>query len=217
MVIRIAIQTACVLGWIGYKRTTRRIEWFFLRHIIYKRIRLALLLEKFVMRSFAGYPSIKRATMALYYRPGYGLGESNENIKTLYWEAPLAIALWTKDGPAAGMSVEFRGDTLCIRQLQGVSEVTLTPRERDWPKAFIRGCISFARWTGVKHIRLYRANQSLFYYFPDFSNVPPEKLEEAEEGHRARMRRRYDGTARQLGFVMKPKWGEWTNPKLARL
>jgi hypothetical protein len=187
-----------------------------LRKAILRRLRLVKLFEGFIARAFMDSLSVKRVSTVLYFHRGYGLGESTETHKTLYWEAPLTFTLWGKDGPVAGMAVEFRPNALCIRQLQGVAGTSLSPQERDWPKKFVQACISLALWTGIRYVRVYRADQSLFYHFPDFSRKTIEDISAAEKKHRERMRRRYDGTARQLGFVMKRKWGEWTHPKYAR-
>ena len=215
LVLRIAmlVWTSATLAYIMYRRTIRRIEWFFLRQIILRRIRLCSLLETFVAKEFQKYPAAKGISLRVYYRRGYGTGESSEKKHTLYWEAPLAIAIWTEKGPAAGMAVELRWGALCIRQLQGVAGVPLSKELPDWPKTFVEACLRFARRTGVRHVRLYRADQSLFYYWPMLPKKEGRTRYEMLEEHRQRMRRRYDGTARQMGFNMKKKWGEWEKPR----
>lgn len=206
------LRLATLIVLIALHKASRRVEWFFLRRIILRRKRLALLVQAFVVREFLPSEYFKKVTLALYYRPGYGLGESSDIAKTLFWEAPLAIAVWSKDGPVAGMAVEFRRNALCIRQLQGVSGASFPPECRDWPKRFVRACTSLARQAGIKHVRLYRADQSLFYFFPDAAASEGQSPSEALENHRARMRRRYDGTARQLRMHMTERWGEWSHP-----
>jgi hypothetical protein len=192
----------------------RRIEWSLLRLYMVRNIRLLTLLEKFVAREFIPHVCVKKVTMALYYHPGYGLGESTDDNPTLYWEAPLALTIWSRDDkPMAGLAVEFRRNALCIRQLQGVAGIRFPPDASDWPRKFVKACISFARWTGIKHVRVYRADQSLFYWLPVGAIPKGVTIAEYEDKHRTRMRRRYDGTARQIGMEMRDRWGEWTHPK----
>ena len=211
--VRSFLCLAFTLAYISYRRIVRRIEWFFLCRLILKRPKLARLLRKSIERAFKDHLKINRLTAVLYFHRGYGNGESTDTVKTIYWEAPLAITAWTSEGPAFGMGIEFRSDALCIRQLQGVGGTHLPEELKQWPKIFVSGCLRFARRAGIKHVRLYRADQSLFYYWPMLrQDGTGDAAADALKDHQRRMRRRYDGTARQLGLAMKNRWGEWTHP-----
>ncbi|MDB5264484.1 MAG: hypothetical protein JWN64_55 [Parcubacteria group bacterium] len=143
-----------------------------------------------------------------------GRGYSEVEDAKIYWEAPLAFTIWSDKGPLFALAVEFWNDTLCIRQLQGVGGASIPEDLRHWPNMFVEACCLFARKANFKRVRLYRANQSLFYAYPDVSKVPLEKQIEEVSAIRKRMTRRYDYTAEQAGFVMMPRWGEWTNLKV---
>jgi hypothetical protein len=131
-------------------------------------------------------------------------------------EAPVVVVVHINGTPALGMSVEFFRNTLSIRQLQGQKGFACPESLKNWPKLFVEACMGAAIECGIKRLRLYRADQDLFYKEPHFSD-PAEASPEAIESIRRRMRRRYDGTARQMGFVMHERWGELINPTLSAL
>ncbi len=140
----------------------------------------------------------------IYPKPGHG---SLENF-LICWEAPIAITVWLNDEPVLGLGVEFRGNILCIRQLQGATGVRLPRTLYLWPRIFIQGCFEFAADAGIKSVRLYRAHTSLAYEHPSVEPREGQTREEAKREVQKRMRKRYDDTATELGFTMKKHWGE---------
>lgn len=208
----VAVALLPTLIYIAWRRVARRTEWFFLRYVLLRKPGIALLLHKVVARTFRRQTAMVRVTGALYYRRGYGIGESPGETRTLYWEAPLTFTVWRDGKPLCGMALELRRNALCIRQLQGVAGVRFPEELRNWPRLFVLACVRFARLVGIKHVRLYRAHTSLFYEYPIIDADEGHPYEEAVRLHQVRMRRRYDGTARQLGFKIMEDWGEWTHP-----
>jgi len=191
----------------------RRIEYFFFSREAAKREEEVHSLTKFVGRAFQSRsPFFTGAGWSRYGAPGYGQGEKFR----ICWEATVGITVWLAKEPAIGMGVEFRGKTLCIRQLQGVAGANLKEMG-PWPRTFVSACLAFAKENGLKRVRLYRADQGLFYRYPDLKPRDGQTYREAVKEHQRRMRRRYDGTARQMRFKMKRRWGEWANPNYARL
>lgn len=203
---RLNVGWAYVLLYIAAYRCARRIKWFFLVHSMMRLKRKRChLLRKCVRHVFWKCPSVVRITAVFYTRRGYSEVEDGK----IYWEAPLGITVWTKDGPAVALAVEFWNDTLCIRQLQGTANTWIPADMREWPSLFVSACELFVKHSGFKCLRLYRADQSLFYHFPDVSKVPKEKVDATRVAIQGRMVRRYEGTAEKMGFEMKRRWGEW--------
>ncbi len=144
-----------------------------------------------------------------------GYGELENRL--ICWETPSGITVWLDGKPACAMGFELIGKRLCIRQLQGVAGVQFPVECRNWPRLFIQAAIDFAQASGLEEVRLYRAHMCLFYEDPVIviregvaHNHVPIKL------YRQKMRRRYDGTARQLGFEMLHEYGRWLNPLYVR-
>lgn len=185
----------------------RKVEWHFLRLYLNKHREqteqfLQYLFEEFrEPRYFDGYSTV------LIYGPGRS---EQENYKVC-WETPLGYALWHNDQPAIAMGVEVKSGMLCVRQLQGVRGTQLPKELRNWPELFVRAAMKFASDSGLKGVRVYRAHMSNFYWMPDFGYdvLTQEQYRERLRAHRNRMRARYDGTARKMGFRMKKYWGEW--------
>jgi hypothetical protein len=196
-------------AYILYRRGVRRVEWFFLVKAMLKRRTLIRALIKSVESAFAHGEGFDHVSAVLYFSRGYGLTEAVDGRGTFYWEAPLGIAVWTEEGPLVGMAVEFRGDALCIRQLQGVAGARIPKSLLHWPRLFVEACISCAEGVGMREVRIYKADQSLFYYFPTMQLKEGEDSREATRAHRKRMRRRYEGTARQLSFCERSNWYVW--------
>lgn len=149
--------------------------------------------------SFTGIGSM------LFNSPGY-----NRETSSICWEAPIAILIYLDEKPVFGIGLEFYTNRLSIRQLQGSPGANIPA---DLPKICVSGAIKFAKDTGIEEIRLYRAHKSLFYRDSLFETPEGESRQEIQKAIRKRMRRRYDGTARQLGFTMKKDWGELCTKK----
>lgn len=205
--MRSRMRHGLVLADIAWRRFTRRVERVFLQRIISKRLRDVVVLEYFVEGGFLGLAGVTRVTTEIYHRRGYGVREGG----AFYWEAPIAIAVWDKDGPFAGMALELRKDAICIRQLQGVSGHHAPEGARDWIRRFVACVQEAAIDLKVPEVRLYKADESLFYRYPCIEEREGQTWGEALLEHQQRMRRRYDGTARQMRFKEDRHWYFW-NP-----
>lgn len=190
------------------RRLSRRVEWHFLRVHLYKNKRVIRLLYRLIWKEFAKAAKPRGMSYSLMYGPG----KCSITRHLVCWDAPLGIAIWNSRSPMIATAIEIKGGFLCIRQLQGVPRRRVPKEARDWPRRFVRACVRFARLSGLKGVRLYRAHTSTFYWFPTLALKKGESFREALEVHRQRMRRRYDGTARQMGFTMRKNYGEWLCP-----
>lgn len=193
------------------RRLSRRIEWHFLRRHIHSQPRTIRMLYLLVHREFRKDMRVEGMSYSLMYGPG----KCSITRRLVCWDAPLGIAIWNSRSPMIAMAVEIKDGFLCIRQLQGVARRKVPEQIRDWPKRFVRAAIRFARLSGLKGVRLYRAHTSSFYWFPALKVPKGAIYKDVLETHRQRMRRRYDGTARQMGFSMKKDYGEWLCPPRA--
>ncbi len=195
----------------------RYVEFFFLYPVALRRTREISSLAACVEQIFRERTSLfSRVGWNIRSTPGFGVQANGDRDPTC-WETPVGITVYIAGKPALVMGVEFHGATLCVRQLQGIAGTKLDKNLQDWPKLFVQACTEFALASGIKRVRIYRADQGLFYHFPaNIVRCNGETLREAKKSLRQRMRRRYDGTARQLHFIMKRSYGEWTNPNCAR-
>lgn len=194
----------------------RYVEFFFLYPIASRRLAEINSLTKCVGQTFRKRTDrFSAVSWSTQKAPGFAV--ANGKRHPVCWESPVGITIYLAGKPALAMGVELHGSTLCVRQLQGIAGTKLGKNLQDWPKLFVQACTEFALASGIKRVRIYRADKSLFYRFP--ANIVKrngETMQEALQAYRQRMRRRYDGTARQLHFVMKRSYGEWTNPDCAR-
>ncbi|MES2931847.1 MAG: hypothetical protein V4682_04120 [Patescibacteria group bacterium] len=193
---------------IGLRNTYRWLRWKKQFCYFYLNQRTLRVFNKLAARNFCMSPNARQASITLMYQPGTcSVAEDR-----IVWEAAAGFAIWDEKLPLFAMAMEIRKGFLCIRQLQGVPDRPTPPDLRDWPKRFVQVAMRFARLTGLKGVRLYRAHTCRFYRWPYFADLPDMDeagLTEYLKEYRQRMRRRYDGTARQMGFTMKKDYGEW--------
>lgn len=203
----------CGIGLIvgDVRRLVRRVEWSILQRHLHRNPRIIKLLYLLSFEEFRKHKQVNAVSFTLMYGPG----KCEITNRMVCWETPLGIAIWDKQSPLLALGVEIKHNMLCIRQLQGIPGKRLPEEMRDWPKRFVRLAIRFARLSGLKGVRLYRAHTSVFYWAPELQVPEGMTRKEALDAHRQRMRRRYDGTARQMGFVMKKDYGEWLCPPRA--
>ncbi len=149
-------------------------------------------------------------------KPGYDEGQNYAGERTICWEAPMAILVYLADRPALALGVELRGKVLCIRQLQGAPRLPLNKPLQRWPQFMVIGCMEAAQRLNLREVRIYNADQNLSYHYPVFDLASRQSQVMADEEHRQRMRRRYEGTARQLKFKKQDKFWSWENPHYAR-
>lgn len=142
----------------------------------------------------------------LFDAPGY-----NYETSPLCWETPVAILLYYRNKPLFGVGLEIYKKKIYIRQLQGIAGTKFPKKIKDLPATCVTAIVDFAKQEKFSKVRLYRAHCDMFYQDPFLPDIPEGKTkDEMVNEIRQRMRRRYDGTARQLGFVMKKNYGEIT-------
>jgi hypothetical protein len=190
-----------------WARACWRAYWFILvRYLILNKDKWMPLVQH-LEATLEALPEVTDVTVSIYFRPGYGYAELFEGHNTLYWEAPLTITVWTKSGPTLGLGLEVWNGTLRVRQLQGVLGVQIPESLRKWPQQLVQACVEFADATSTyREVRIYKADQSLFYKHPDLKVGEDEEYDDVLRAHQQRMRRRYDGTARQLKFAERSHW-----------
>lgn len=198
---------------VGFVRTlARKVEWHFLRIYLNEHKDQAEQFLHYLLEEFKKFGYFDGYSMVLIYGPGKSEQENN----LVCWETPLGYALWHRNRPAVAMGIEIKNGMLCVRQLQGVRGTQLPKELRNWPELFVRAVMKFATDSGLKGVRVYRAHMSNFFWMPDFGYdvLTQEQYKERLDAHRNRMRARYDGTARKMGFRMNKNWGEWhVDPK----
>lgn len=192
-----------LIKWLRFWARLLRFRCLF--HIASRRIEEVRVLQNYVGSAFMFRPLFSGVYSGLIAKPGY----NREITGSICWEAPIVFAVFLNDKPAVGMGIELLGDTLSVRQLQGAHGTTIPEELRNWPKLFVEACVIFAQKSNLRCVRLYRADQAIFYSHPVFEK---NDTREAREETQQRMRRRYDGTARQLKFKMEKRWGVWNNP-----
>jgi hypothetical protein len=196
---------------ISFLRSYRWLSWKKQFCYFYLNQRVLRVFLRFLAHSFRTSPNALQCTVTLMYQPGTcSVAEDR-----IVWEAAAGFAVWDEELPMFAMALEIRKGFLCVRQLQGVPGRPVPSDLRDWPRRFVQVAMRFARLAGLKGVRLYRAHTCAFYQRPYFEDPPPmdesQSVEYLKE-FRRRMRRRYDGTARQLGFVLNKDYGEWLCP-----
>ncbi len=173
----------------------------------------------FITQAFDLKRKISGLSWCINPHMGYGKETDRNGTQVIYWETPLGIMIYLGERePYFALGFDLSKKVLSIRQIQGVRGKR-PPRELHlWPQLFVQGCVEYAKSAGLKEVRIYRADQSLFYEHPVYL-VPEEgqRYEDVLREHQARMRRRYDQTAEEMGFVPKGKrYLRWVNPNYGR-
>jgi len=193
----------------------RKAQIYVLYRIANKRYEQVRSLAAHVYMHFeAKTPLLSGVHSALFKNMGHAVQEDGSR-GPICWAAPIAITVFLMDLPFFALGVEFRGGTLCIRQLQGVKGVPLSRNLQDWPEVLVKSCMSFAAIHRFREVRVYKANQDINFTFPVLTPAPDQSKESAVRAHQDRMRRRYDRTAEKLKFKKKKKYWVWKNPKCA--
>lgn len=163
----------------------------------------------YIASRFKEYPGFAGISMSIMSSPGHGPVEDYK----VCWETPLGFTVRDSEGSCIALGLEFHGGFLCVRQLQGVRGRRIARKYRHWPQILIEIAQDYAIDQGLRGVKVYRAHTSLFYWYPDFGSLEEDKdFFAMREDLRIRLRRRYDGTAREMGFVLKKKYGEWLCP-----
>lgn len=191
-----------VIGFVRRNLECRYLAWVANRHQDYVELLMSCVAHEFNEASDADF-EYEWHTQPL---PGYTLNRSGTRTSEICWEAPVCYTVHLAQKPLVGMAVEFRGKTLCIRQLQGQSGAQIPKNLQRWPALFLSGAKNFLNNTEeFTTLRLYAADQRISY------RIPASKLSEEEmRRYQQNLRRRYDGTARQEGFKkVNTKYWEW--------
>lgn len=203
---------AQVLFWI----IARRIEYFFFSRAAHRRIRGIESLTHVVASKFVDAAEFSGMSWAIFGAPGYAM-QPDGTRGLICWEATVGLTVYVNGEPSFGLGVDMFGNTLAIRQMQGVPMGRLPNALRAWPRLMVGACIEHASAAGLKEVRIYRADQSLFFLYPDLPLQSMEQWKNDVAKHQARMRRRYDQTAVECGFVPKGKrYLRWVNPNYGR-
>lgn len=181
----------------------RAIEFRLAYHRLRQERKLADLLAAHIGQAIrARSDSFTAVQWMLFRSAGY-----HPETSPICWEAPLAVLVYLNRAPAFGVGLEVTDAVVSIRQLQGVQGARIPPELRKWPAYCIEGVQTFAKVAGFGQVRVYRAHMDLFYRYP---HLPEDMSAEDVSGYvtvvRQRMRRRYDGTARQLTFKVCTDW-----------
>ena len=192
-----------------------RLRFYVLAHIANARSEELQLLTMCVGREFRNATKeFSGIEWRIQAAPGYDADAVGRRISGICWEAPATIVVYVNKKPLVGMGVEFRGSNLCIRQLQGVPSASIPASLQKWPAMFVTGAMNFLLNTEKYHVvRLYAADQRFSYKNPVFDDDRPTEhvYEKRTAELRQRLRRRYDGTAKQLGFTKRSRrFWEWT-------
>ena len=199
------ISSALLTAWLWYRRS----EYVVLCAALVNRHRLFKNLILLVHREFRRHQDADKYSMTLGWGPGYSVIED----RAICWEAPLGLTVWLNGEPAFGIAIEFHSNMIRIRQLQGVRGTKLPYTLRDWPQRLVKVMMRFAILSGMKGVCVSRAHLSLFYHYPHFDDPEDKSWKQLVTEHQARMRRRYDQTAQNLGFDMTEDWGVWCTPR----
>ena len=160
---------------------------------------------------------VSQVGYTIYKRVGYDSAQDYEGERTICWEASVGILVYLADRPGLAMGIELMGDSVTVRQLQGVKGLRLNKNLQDWPRYFLGACMEFVlEREDIRYLRVLRAHRQVFYKAPIVRPRPGKTYKEVVEEHTRRMRRRYDGTARQLGFKKTKKYYVWENPNYAQ-
>jgi hypothetical protein len=185
----------------------RILEFRYLAHVANrKQTQLELLLQCVVYTFREAEPDLSGYSWHTQPLPGYA-HKGSERTSSICWEGPICFTVYADDRAILGMAVEFRGSTVCIRQLQGAAGSSIPDRLKKWPALFVTAVKMFLlNEPSFRTIRLYSADTRPSYMHP----VMP-LTEEKFAKYQQQLRRRYDGTARQCGFKKSPhgKYWEW--------
>ena len=148
---------------------------------------------------------------------GYATDTQGQRVVPLCWNAPIAIVVYMAELPYIGLGVELRGQSLCVRQMQGVRGAMPLRNLRDWPEILVKTCMAYAEDKGLKEVRVYKADQEIGFEHHEIDFQEDQNREEAIKAHQDRMRRRYDRTAQKLKFEKKKRYYMWKVPPKAQL
>lgn len=164
------------------------------------------------------------------------LGFHIEEQERYHLGAPVMVTVWKettniapttpKEIPVIGMCLELRFNSILIYRLQGARVIAGTPSiptlpklEPPWGHLFARVCQEFARCEGFAKVFVPRAHTLLAFEKPVIRTQRRKPGSEAfktravlVEEARKRLRRTYDDSARELGFIPGPKYSVWKNP-----
>lgn len=155
-----------------------------------------------VFKNVPGFESRVQVSLGLAPEAGYLVDANGKSA--ICWETPICITITIDGKETFGLGVELSHKTLCIRQMQGVKGVLPPTNMYMWPCVMVQACLHFAITEKLDEVRIYRAEESWFFRHPDVVERPDgdttSTVAEREHAVRLRMLRRYNGTARKMGF-----------------
>ena len=196
----------------------RKAQLRLLCRIAHKRISEVEDLANFVGLVFKeATPLFSAIRLIMLKDMGYATDTQGQRVVPLCWNAPIAIVVYMAELPYIGLGVELRGQSLCVRQMQGVRGAMPLRNLRDWPEILVKTCMAYAEDKGLKEVRVYKADQEIGFEHPEIDFQEDQNREEAIKAHQDRMRRRYDRTAQKLKFEKKKRYYMWKVPPKAQL
>ncbi len=183
------------------------------RNVIWFGLYVNMILHWTTMRKLRDYVEAEICSKGRVYKVTAHLmprqGWSSQQKNKIHWDGPLGITVWSPEGdPLLGLALEFWGNTLFIREMIGVQGIKPPKDLRNvWPHLFVAACKRFVEEKGLRALTITRA-RPIFYH----DVVPPTEEElRRRDAEFARKVLRYDGTAKQNGFVLTTtgRWHRW--------
>jgi hypothetical protein len=149
--------------------------------------------------------------------PGYDtvLGKKVPE-RPMHLDAPVTVTVLRKrrgrKRQALCMSFYVLGNTIYVKQLQGVRGQDVPVELRSWPALFVASLQKLACNEKFKEIRIAKARTLGSYRYPDAKGTARETIEQVVARIHKNMQSHYDGTARTLGFIEKRRWWIWRTP-----
>ena len=144
-------------------------------------------------------------------------GQEKQEHST-HWDAPITVTIFRKKKvlprPALCMSVSLQGNSLYVRQLQGVPRIDIPKDLRNWSERFVKACKVFAGQENFREVRVPKASSLYSYRSPSLrqQNLTEEVRRQTLSRIREKIRLHYDQTAIAEGFVCDGDWFVWKNP-----
>jgi len=140
----------------------RKAQLRLLCRIAHKRISEVEDLANFVGLVFKeATPLFSAIRLIMLKDMGYATDTQGQRVVPLCWNAPIAIVVYMAELPYIGLGVELRGQSLCVRQMQGVRGAMPLRNLRDWPEILVKTCMAYAEDKGLKEVRVYKADQEI--------------------------------------------------------
>lgn len=168
---------------------------------LFRRRRARALLQELLLEHLRGEYSINSIPeLSVRMR----CGPSDWKERGVYWDTEMGIVLYARQKGRKRKQVALIGfrpiwDVLVVEQLQGLGRRKMVFRAVRWEQLLVRLLVCLAKETRwYSEVRMVTASRLYYYSKPIGKKFRRRKHALAE--HKRRLRTRYDGTARALGF-----------------